>query len=56
MNLRLYKTLFGRLGTVISNSSTRQNLIRIGRIEVNWDSRRRYLNPQGLRIMGKSLR
>jgi hypothetical protein len=34
------------------NSSTRKNLIRTGRRKVNWDSRRRGLNPQSLRIMG----
>jgi hypothetical protein len=38
------------------NSKIRQNLIRIGRRKVNWDSRRRGLNPQDLRIMGKVLR
>jgi hypothetical protein len=40
----------------MSNSRIRQNLIRIGRRKVNWDSRRRGLNPQDLRIMGKYLR
>jgi hypothetical protein len=40
----------------MSNSRTRKNLIRIGRRKVNWDSRRRGLNPQDLRIMGKYLR
>jgi hypothetical protein len=40
----------------MSNSSTRQNLIRIGKRKENWDSRRRGLNPQDLRTMGKALR
>jgi hypothetical protein len=37
------------------NSSTRKNLINIGRRKVNWDSRRRGLNPQSLRIMEKTI-
>jgi succinate dehydrogenase flavin-adding protein (antitoxin of CptAB toxin-antitoxin module) len=40
----------------MSNSKTRKNLIRAGRRKINWDSRRRGLNPQDLRVMGKSLR
>jgi len=56
MNLRLYRTLFKRKGIVMNNSRTRLNLIRTGRRKVNWDSRRRGLNPQILRIMEKSLR
>jgi hypothetical protein len=38
------------------NSKIRQNLIRIGRKKLNWDSRRRGLNPQYLRIMGNILK
>jgi hypothetical protein len=38
------------------NSRIRQNLIRSGRRKVILDSRRRALNPQDLRIVGKSLR
>jgi hypothetical protein len=40
----------------MNKSRTRHNLIRIGRRQVNRDSRRRGLNPQDLRIMGKVLR
>jgi hypothetical protein len=56
MNQKLYKTLLKREGTTMTNSRKRQNLIRIGRRKINWDSRRRGLNPQDLRIMEKSLR
>jgi hypothetical protein len=38
------------------NSRTRKNLIRIGRRTINCDSRRRGLNPQYLRIIGRALR
>jgi hypothetical protein len=37
------------------NSRIIQNLMRIGRRKVFWDSRRRDLNPQYLRTMGKFL-
>jgi hypothetical protein len=40
----------------MKNLRTMNNLINIGRGKVNWDSIRRGLNPQGLRIMGKTLR
>jgi hypothetical protein len=39
----------------MSNSRTRQNLRRDGRRKVIQDSRRRVLNPQYLRTMGKFL-
>jgi hypothetical protein len=38
------------------NSRTRQNLMRTGKGKVIQDSRRRGLNPQDLRTMGKFLR
>jgi hypothetical protein len=38
------------------NSRIRHNLMRNGRRKVIWDSRRRGLNPQDLRTMGKFLR
>jgi hypothetical protein len=38
------------------NSRIRQNPIRTGRRKLIWDSRRRGLNPQDLRTMGKFLR
>jgi hypothetical protein len=38
------------------NLRIRKNLICIGRRKVNWDSRRRGLNIQYLRIMGKDIR
>jgi hypothetical protein len=38
------------------NSRIRQNLMRTGRRKVIRDSRRRGLNPQDLRTMGKVLR
>jgi hypothetical protein len=56
MNLRPYKTPLGRKGITMRNSSTRQNLLRIGKRRENWDSRIRGLNPQDLRTMGKALR
>jgi hypothetical protein len=34
----------------------KQNLTRTGRRKLIWDSRRRGLNPQDLRIMGKVLK
>jgi hypothetical protein len=40
----------------MNNSRIRQNLMRIGRRKVVQDSRRRGLNPQYLRTMGKVLR
>jgi hypothetical protein len=38
------------------NSRIIYNLIRNGRIQVIWDSRRRGSNPQYLRTMGRVLR
>jgi hypothetical protein len=38
------------------NSRIRQNLMRTGRIKVARDSRKRGLNPQDLRTMGRVLR
>jgi hypothetical protein len=40
----------------MSNSRIRHNIIRTGRRKIILDSRRRGLNPQYLRIMGKVLR
>jgi len=40
----------------MSNSSTRKNLLRIGKRKENWDSRRRGLNLKDLGAMGKALR
>jgi hypothetical protein len=37
-------------------SNTRMNLIKIGKRKENWDLRRRDLNPQDLRTLGKALR
>jgi len=40
----------------MSNSRIKHNLMRTGRRKVIWDSRRRGLNPQGLRTMGRVIR
>jgi hypothetical protein len=56
MNPRPYKILSERQGISMINSKIRQDLMRTRRRKVIQDSRRRSLNPQYLRTMGKSLR
>jgi hypothetical protein len=56
MNLRPWKIPFRRLGTSMKKSTTRQTIPRIGRRKVNYDSRRRGLNHQILRILRRVIR
>jgi hypothetical protein len=47
--------LFKRQGISMRNSRVGHNPMKTGRRKRIWDSRRRGLNPQDLRTMGKAL-
>jgi hypothetical protein len=53
---RPYKTLSGRQGIVMNSSGVRQNLARTGSRRIVRGSRRRDLNPQYLRTIGRIIK